>query len=428
MKKWSCIGGFVKKILTVGVGGVAIGFILMVTVYILPTEPMRMNVQRSAEEWHDEGAWPLLINGYSSSILDNFTDSLILSIAVFDNGELFLKEAMNNSYAMQSVESLPFDSLYAYLQDEDCYGEDYARYWHGYLVVVKPLLLLFSYSDLRVLNMCALTCLLIYVSYLLRKNVDKYVDMLFVLVFLFLMPLTLFLCLDMANMFYVTLFAVIVLLKKKDYWQKDNNILIFFLSVGMLTSYMDFLTYPIITLGIPLATYLAMTVGQNRQKVCVWYSVLASFMWVLGYGGMWGAKWILASLISGENIILNALRTVKTRSGLRTEDDVLLSRVKAIGTNLDVLTQGVYGKILAVLGVMLVVFLIWSILRRKTCMKWIGAFVFVALIPFVWVFVTSEHASIHSWFTYRNFVVTIYSLGMMCICAHRNEQCEGMKE
>lgn len=228
MKKWGSIGDFVKKIVTIGVAGVAIGFILMLAVYILPTEPMKRNVQRSAAEWYDEGAWPLLINGYSSSILDNFTDSLMLSIAVYDNEQFFLKEAMNSSYAMQSVESLPFDSLYAYLQEEECYGEDYARYWHGYLVVLKPLLLLFSYSDLRVLNMCVLTCLLAYVSCLLKKNFSGHVSMLFVLVFLFLMPLTLFLCLDMANMFYVMLVALIVLLKKKAYWQRDNNIFIFF--------------------------------------------------------------------------------------------------------------------------------------------------------------------------------------------------------
>lgn len=167
-----------------------------------------------------------------------------------------------------------------------------------------------------------------------------------------------------------------------------------------------------------MVTYMGLAMYGKEQGIRLGESVGAAFMWGLGYGGMWSAKWILASMISGENIILNALRTAKTRSGLRTEEDMLLSRIKAVGANLDVLTEGVYGKILVILGIMFVVFLFWNILRRKVCMKWMGAFVFAAIIPFVWLFVTSEHASIHSWFTYRNLVVSIYSLGMMGICMY----------
>lgn len=47
---------------------------------------------------------------------------------------------------------------------------DYTRYWHGYLVWLKPLLLLMDYADLRMLNMMLqLLLLLTVIKYFLQK-------------------------------------------------------------------------------------------------------------------------------------------------------------------------------------------------------------------------------------------------------------------
>ena len=407
------------KMLCVAAGGVMIGFFLMVLVYMLPTEPMRENVKRSANEWYDEGAWPVLINGYSSSVLDNFTDSLMLSVAVFENEESTVTRAMKNYYAMRSVDMLSFDSLYAYLQGESCYGENYARYWHGYLVILKPLLLVFSYSDLRILNMFVLCMLLAYVSGLCCKKLSKGAGAVFLLMFVFLMPLTLFQCLDMANMMYVTLLAMIALFKKQGYWEKREHAVIYFLAVGMVTSYMDFLTYPIITLGVPVVTYMALKVCRKNRILKLWDTAVWIVSWGLGYGGMWSAKWILASLFTGENIILNALRTVKKRSDMYSEDSGLMKRFGAITDNFHVLFQGVFGKLLVICIISMLCCLIRNCKRYGRDKKGIWLIGLVAMIPLVWLFVTSEHASIHSWFTYRNLVVCIYSLGMMSVCFQR---------
>lgn len=413
------IKSLLKKSICAGIGGVLIGFLLLVLVYMLPVGSMRENVKGSAGEWYEEGAWPVMINGYSGSILDNFTDSLMLSIAIYENEESTVTQAMKNYYAMESVDSLPFDSLYAYLQDESCYGENYARYWHGYLVILKPLLMFFSYSDLRILNMCVLCSLLVYVICLCRKNLPRGSAAVFGLMFLFLMPLTLMNCLDMANMMYVTLAAMIILIKKQEYWKRQENSLFFFLAVGMLTSYMDFLTYPMITLGVPLVTYMVLCVRDDRTSLKLKNTISGIVFWGLGYGGMWCSKWILASLLTGENIIINALRTVKKRSNLYAEGPDLADRIKAITENFGVLCEGVFGKILIILAVVMVCCLVYSIaLSRKNenGLKGLWLIGMAALIPVAWLFVTSEHAGMHAWFTYRNLVVCIYALGMMTVC------------
>lgn len=418
MKKIGDMGSFIKKIIFVGMGSVLIGFLLMVLVYLLPTEPMKINVQKSAAELHGEGDWPTLINGYSSSTLDNFTDRIMLSIAIFDNHTSVLVEAMQNCYAMVSPDMLPTESLQAYLRNEDCYGEDYARYWHGYLVILKPLLLLFSYSDLRILNIVVLSLLVAYVASLIGKKLPKGATAVFVAAFVFLMPITLLLCLDMANMFYVTLIALIVLLKRSEFWKAGYNVFLYFFVVGIVTSYMDLLTYPIITLGIPLATYMALCICEEKQSSMGRNSILSMIFWGLGYGGMWSAKWVLASIIGGENVILNALQTVKTRSGMRVEESALLQRVRSVGNNFAVLWESVYGVVLTVLILFMIVLLIWNYYKYRTNekRKCLLNFLLVAVVPIVWLFATSEHASIHSWFTYRNLVVSIYALGMLSVC------------
>lgn len=402
---------------------ILIGFALLILVYLLPTEPMKENLQRSVEELYGEGDWPMLINGYSSSTLDNFTDSFMLSIAVYDNEEPVWIRAMKNYYASLSTEHLPTESFYAYLQGEECYGENYGRYWHGYLVVLKPLLLLFSYSDLRMLNTIALCFLTAYVFYLLEKELFKSAGIGFLAATIFLMPTTLFFCLDMANMFYVTLGALIILLRKKEYWKREHNVLYFFLVVGMITSYMDFLTYPMITLGIPLVTFVALYACDEKCTLKVSSSIMNVVFWGAGYGIMWSSKWILASLISGENILLNALRQVKTRSGLRETENGVLSRFDAVWANCKVLTQGVYGKILFVVLLLVLISCIRSVYQYHIKIQWscMMAIFLVSAIPLGWLFVTSEHASLHSWFTYRNLTVSIYAISMLPLCARKIE-------
>ena len=406
-----------KKMVILGAGGVVLGFILLVLVYALPKAAMKEHASQSAMDWYGEGAWPILVNDYNSSTLDNFTDSLMLSIAVYDSGEPILKQVAKAYYALQE-DVLPHESLYRYLQEDAQYdmtyrGEDYAKYWHGYLVVLKPLLMLLSYSDLRVLNICMLVLLTGYVFVLMENEIAKGAGSFFLLAYIFIMPLTVFLCLDMANMSYVTLLALIVLLKKKRYLCRGNNILLYFMAVGMLTSYVDFLTYPMVSLGIPLVTYLVLLIGKEETASVSKKGILSIVFWGMGYIGMWASKWVVAGLITGDNILRDALSSVKTRSGMRVEENHFEARFEAIGNNVEILCQGIYGKILFVFMAYVFGTLLWNVLKKKAGRKCLWSFLVVALIPFGWLFVTSQHAAMHAWFTYRNLIVSIYALGML---------------
>lgn len=73
-----------------------------------------------------------------------------------------------------------------------------------------------------------------------------------------------------------------------------------FLIIGMLTSFFDFLTYPLFTLGMPLILISVLGTFSSVQKLCD--IVKNSIFWGIGYGGMWCGKWMVGSILTGDNL------------------------------------------------------------------------------------------------------------------------------
>ena len=139
-----------------GVLGVSIlaGLMLLFAVYALPVEDMKANVARFSEIFNYEGIYPQMVSGYKYMQLDNYTDSIMLGAAIYDGPEGTMDKAVNN-YHPDSAQLSPELALMNYANEVSAYEYfqiPYGRYWHGYLVPLKLLLLFFDYSDIRVLN------------------------------------------------------------------------------------------------------------------------------------------------------------------------------------------------------------------------------------------------------------------------------------
>lgn len=413
------IKSLLARMLVFGCIGVAAGFVLLVCVYALPTETMRENVRSSWEQWYGEGAWPVGTLGYSGSILDNFTDSIMLSVAVYDSGTSVVDKSMMAYHAAQP-DTLKNEALYGYLMGEPCAGENYGRYWHGYLVFLKPLLLVMNYSDIRMLNGICLTALFGVTLFILYRQLGWKLAGAWLFSVAFMIPGTLLQCLDMAAMSYLTMLAMLGLLHWGERWDKRESFLLFFFITGMCTSYFDFLTYPMVTLGMPLVVYLAILKRRGRERRLLGDVLAPAVCWGLGYGGMWGAKWLLASVLTGENFILDALRSVRLRSNLLAAEENRVGRWYALYVNGTVLFQGVFRLLLTAALAALLLYLVGSFIRSRKnadcCRRNAGCcltLALVALIPCVWLFATSQHAVLHFWFTYRNLTVSLFALFAM---------------
>lgn len=393
-----------------------IGALLMIAVYMLPTERMKGHIANSDDIFNYEGIYPQIIGGYKSSQLDNYTDALMYATAIHESSGNAVHDAMVNGryeYADDNmVQSLNDYANDVHSKDDLRYEIIYPRYWHGYLVVLKPLLVLFDAGDIRMLNVVIQGSLLVLLLYLIRKRIGERYQLPVILMVAVLNPVVLPLSLQFSWVYYVSLISSVALLLMKKHILKKNDIF-FFLIVGMLTSYVDLLTYPLITLGLPLVLYLLLDEGEG-WKIQLAKVVKCGFIWAVGYAVMWAGKWVLCWVLSGNNLAADVISEMLFRVSMTGESEEVLTIGMVLERNLGVLCKGPY-------LLLLLLFLGSCILRRKRSGRkesgWQQRFVKVLpylaimLLPIAWLIVLSNHSWVHYWFTYRELSVTVLAGG-----------------
>lgn len=225
----------------------------------------------SAQTLANEGLRYEAIDGYHASRLDDFTDAIMIGNAVLTTEDL-VESAMT---ARHFAGGETIGTLMRYLDGEDVPTESYARYWHGYLAALKPLLMVMNLNSIRVLNMYAQLALVLWTGgAVVRRGLSRHVLALFA-AYASLCPAAVMQSLQYSTAFYVAFGAMAVLL-----WTDGRmNDALFFMAVGMLTSFVDFLTYPIATLGLPLAARMAL---RQKQEKPVWLGGFCENLFELG--------------------------------------------------------------------------------------------------------------------------------------------------
>ena len=304
-------------------------------------------------------------------------------------------------------DSVPVDSLSQYAQGaEDGRQVTYARYWHGYLVFLKPLLLFFTPSDIRLLNLTVqmiLAAVLLALSYR-RGGLGLAIPLGAAL--LVLIPISTALCFQYTDVYLLTLVFGILLLWRRTDEQKFGCLLYLWLGMGL--GFFDFLTYPVASLGILLAIELTVSTSGLWKKIQA--ILLNSTAWALGYGGMWAGKWVVASVFTDQNVILDALRNISGRtSSTAGEETVDIFSVLWRNAQTYVNVQTVF--LLLVLGVLLVYLMTVKQYRLRLSASTLVPLVLCALYPVVWYAVLRNHSMIHAYMTHRDLAVTVMALG-----------------
>ena len=259
--------------------GIAVGFALLTAVFLLPVDAMEEHVLASipalSGEWGTgEESYEQVLKGYASTQLDNSTDAYMLLSAIHRSDKSAVDQAVN-VYTWQDPDSFgQYGTLLRYGKSgsEGMQENATARYWLGYLVVLKPLLLFLNYMDIRMLNMIVQLGLVMLLCCLMQKRgLGRYV-LPFGLSLLCITPGVTWLSLQFSTTLLVALAAMAVLLWKPQRRKTPMAEDVFFLLTGMATSYFDFLTYPVASLGMPLIVWLLLRRGalngvQRRIQV-----------------------------------------------------------------------------------------------------------------------------------------------------------------
>ena len=413
--------------------GIAVGFLLLIAAYAIPVSPIAGNVKLSAQAL--DGSWQTgeipyeqLVKGYLTTQLDNTTDATMLMAAAHENDQPLIRRVINvPTYAYHGT----YTALLEYAQNgtANLRSSDSARYWLGFLIWLKPLLCVFSYMDIRALQMALQLLLLGGVLFGLHNRGLSVAAPAFILSLLAVTPAVTGFSMQFSSVYTLYLLASLVLLWRPRLARPGFPAAAFFLLAGMATSYFDYLTYPIATFGVPFLLHTLLYPSGSRMAALRRFALLLG-AWLAGYFGMWAGKWVLAMLLSGDGWFLpNLLAKVNERSSFVTQGDSFnyLAVLRAV--------FGIFAK-KAYLAVALLLLLLYAAMASRLLYlrkhsraplsqglsaKGITArgqglsFALVGLLPFVWFAMASNHTINHAFFTSRALVVSLFAAGLWAL-------------
>lgn len=292
------------------------GVIALAITYFIPQGDMWDNVHESSIILYNEGLGAHIWQNIEETMLDGYTDGLLLNVSYTETKD-GIRDILLDTYVEVDGRN-PMASFYEVtaLANDDYIVRNYGRYWHGYQILLRPLLCFFTYSDIRQINMILQLALVFLLVSILAGSKDRIFIIPFGGMYLLLSPISLFSSLQFSPCFYIMMLALIVIFACKDVLNDTRRNYLFLLT-GILTAYFDLLTYPFITLGVPLLACLGSAHRRSADdRMGGWKHVfLHTVSWCLGYVGMWSAKWVVTTILTGENIIYDAFVKIKYRSG-----------------------------------------------------------------------------------------------------------------
>ena len=395
--------------IAVFLAAVLFGFLALTVIYAMPTGRVQANVRISAEDLQEDGLYRQMVAGKETTKLDNFTDALMMLTASYGGDEGIIDKVVNNYETRLKdgdlIESCKVSGLD--VEEGTTKRHAYARYWHGYVVILKPLLAFFELNEIRDLNLFLVMGMICATAVLLSKYGKGRFAVPYLLAVCFINPMAVAASLQFSTIFHTMSAALLVmLLLWKQKWFREY-IWLYFMLVGMMTSYVDLLTYPVVALAFPVILYIILSEPEKLVDGAV-RVVANSAFWCAGYVGMWASKWAVSSLLMQKNYFTKAVETVKLRSG-----DTAFEQELTAGQVLDAMFGFLKGSSFSLILIVVLVLTVLLILKKGICGQKINAAILllaVCLYPVVWYVGTKNHSAIHGFYTYRGVSVVLFAL------------------
>jgi|GEM_PF-6710761 len=373
------------------------GFTIIVLAYSIPMAPIADNVKKSAASFSLGENYPYVIAENINTRLDKYSDSLMLLTAGTDSGESNVVQAMKNKrYSL--TDEYPVDTL-IYVASGDTNKEfsyaAYGRYWHGYLAWIKPLLFFFDYDEILTIGIIFQIFLLLMVSTKLTRSGEANVVVALAVAYIVINPVAVMLSFMFSTCWMITLIAILLMNSEKIY--NDKTDLYFFLTIGSLVSYADLMTYPMFVLSIMVSYDIC------HRHVSLKKLIAQIISWCCGFVGMWLSKWIIGTVITGDNIIEDALHQAEVRSSNVAGDTTInvLIEMKALFSKINKFTW-------IAIVVVCIVFIFMRVKDKDKFFEW--KYALALLIPIAWYVATMNQSYWHSWFTYRALGGVIFAV------------------
>ena len=407
---------------------ISLFLITLLITSLFPSSLLKNNIKESSEILLQEGdrKKQYVITRMQEIELDNYTDALMLNTiySIYNEEPLVSSLLARKNYLPGITKQVEEDvvtelksaSKYEYLEQLEELKDtvdnnieesfEYARYWHGYIILLRPLFLIFNITSIRMLFTIIFFVLGIWMLYLISKKVDFLTMIIFALAFVGVDYFYIGQSLQGSFVFFImTISSIIILLKNGNV----KNISKMFFVIGMITNFFDFLTVPIITLGIPMTIYFLLK--QKEKDLSAKDSILLFFKmcinWGCGYLLTWITKWLIVDIFLNRNVIRSAIEQAIYRTVGNEDMPVGVTIAKNFVYAKDALFAAVYMKI----GYEIIKLITG---KNKKIPKIFTTqsivYIIISIIPIMWYIVLRNHSYRHEFFTYRDLMLSIVCL------------------
>lgn len=418
-------------------------FIILILVFnfllfissLFSSELIEENVRESSDKLSEEGNIYQIFK-YSSVVNNNYTDALMINEAYsIDNTnpiysymavrKNYSKDLTNNSIkdttgeliSVNSKEYNPVGELEEFLNGNIDTTINYARYWHGYLPVLRTLLIFFNITQIRIILLIIFIILFIWLIKLIKDKIGTSVSIIFGFSLIVEGYFFVSYSLESTPVFLVMIVSSIILLKRID---KIHNLYLYIFIISCITNFVDYLTVPLITLAIPLLLYILYKQKENTQLNCKHYLVLilkSSLVWIVGYGATWLSKWIIYDMICKEGLIQAAMNQVFYRSygNVRNFEITINERMLTfIVYNFEYATMLFGIRVLFILIAYLRGKIYIELKKLKTYLNENILILIISLMPLAWYMVLQNHTIIHYRWVYRHMLIFLIGI-LICL-------------
>ena len=263
------------------------------------------------------------------------------------------------------------------------------------------------HSQIRVINYILFSILISACTWLLYKKTTLGTAILFIISLLLINFSIVPYSMQFSTCFYISFISMLGIMLYPKLTNNLGKTLCTFFVIGGITSYLDFLTTPQLTLGLPLITYMLTQKVERSWKTVI----ILSAIWAAGYSLLWASKWLIAFLLTGNNILADAMQSAELRTSnlYKGMEMTIPNIIKYIWKNIESkhLTGIFY---MGVTSIVIAIGIYIKILKSKTIFKQYSYLLLIASIVPLWFIVMRNHSIQHGWFTWRAGLLTLFSL------------------
>lgn len=396
----------------------------------IPNEKIKENLLESALYYRDKDAYAFREDQKLNGVADNYADAILLNVLWNMKDDDPVRSSLDSKY-YDGEEYGESWGLYQAIEGHEA-NTDYTRYWHGFVVLIRPLLLFTDAMHIRMIMLAAVLILAAVTCVILIREHHPAAAVSLVIALAGVQIWNIRLALEYQPMFLLcfALCPFFLLLEKRS----DHALMLLSVVSGTMAAFFDFLTTETVTILIPLILVFFVRAEENRLgslKHNLILSVQCGLHWGLSYAGAFLCKWTAASAAAGQNKFIQALTSAETRfAGTQGEENLpLLQQIPyAVFANLSTMFGGTsrvdFGRIF--LGLLLVSALFGSffyLFRRDRINKQaVILFALYMAVPYVRYLVLNNHSWLHEFFTYRAQAASILALCAIVWCSTDRER------